>query len=457
MNWRRVGFELTMLAMEACWLYALSSLAITLAVIESPGLAFPFPAVLFLLLAAFCLAIFLQHFDLPMATLRGIGVGLGGLCIFIVLRVLFANGAGLHGSLLIRGQVMAAVIGLMLWWRGAHLAQKAISFDTVLSSFRIGILVLVFTVTMEHLLPGPRRAGSAALPFFTFGLLGLALGHGTRVGRDQPSMLQGRWLGILIATIATVIICGSLFPLLVSGEIGGVSVPALGGVGDFFDRAVVFIMRPFGYIAQLFHWLLSQIKFPEATTQGAEEAQTSLEDLLNEARKYNRALPAWVGQAIKWTAIVLVTGWIARWLAGTFGTFFARGRQARGEVRESVFSRDALRQDLDSLLQGLLSRFRRGKGTPLAPSFATFTGEALDNVRAIYRLYLDLLSLAISRGFNRKDWQTPLELQVGLENIFPSPEVARITLAFTRTRYGQYPPTDEELRELRRDWQRIQE
>lgn len=456
MNWRAVSFELTMLAMEACWLYALSSLAITLAVIESPGLAFPFLAILFLLLAAFYLARFLQHFDLPLATLRGIGVGLGGLCIFIILRVLFAGGAGLHGSLLIRGQLMAALIGVMLWWRGARLAQKEISFDSVLTSFRIGILALVFSVALEYILPGPRRAAGAALPFFAFGLLGLALGHWTRVGKDQPSMLQGRWFGILIATIVAVVVCGSLFPLLVSGEIGGVSLPALGGVGDFLNRAIVFIMRPFGYIAQLFHWLLSHIRFPEAMTEGAE-AESSLEDLLKEARKYNKPLPAWVGQALKWTFIVLIAGWIARWLASTFGASFARGRQARGEVRESLFSKDALRQDLDSLVQGLLSRFRRGKGASLAPSFATLTGEALNNVRAIYRLYLDLLSLAISRGFKRKDWQTPIELQVGLENILPSLEVARITLAFTRARYGQYPPTNEELRELRQDWQRIQE
>ena len=457
MNWRAVSLELTMLAMEACWLYALSSLAITLAVIESPGLAFPFLAILFLLLATFYLARFLQHFDLPLASLRGIGVGLGGLCIFIILRVLFADGAGLHGSLLIRGQLMASAIGVVLWWRGARLAQKEISFDNVLTSFRIGILALVFTVALEYLLPGPTRAAGAALPFFAFGLLGLALGHWTRVGKGQPSMLQGRWFGILIATIVAVVVCGSLFPLLVSGEIGGVSLPALGGASDFLNRAVVFIMKPFGYVAQLFHWLLSQIKFPEATTQGAEEAESSLEDLLKEARKYNKPLPAWVGQALKWTFIVLIAGWIARWLASTFGASFARGRQARGEVRESLFSKDALLQDLDSLVQGLLSRFRRGKGASLAPSFAALTGEALNNVRAIYRLYLDLLSLAISRGFKRKDWQTPLELQVGLENILPSLEVARITLAFTRARYGQYPPTNEELRELRQDWQRIQE
>jgi hypothetical protein len=352
---------------------------------------------------------------------------------------------------------MAAVIGVGLWWRGARLAQKELTFGAVLSSFRIGILALVFSVAMEHLLPGPRVAAGVTLPFFAFGLLGLALGHWTRVGKDQPSMLQGRWLGILIATIAAVVLCGLLFPLLVSGEIGGVSLPAFGGIGAFFDRAIYLILTPIGYLVQFIHWLLSHIRFPEALRESGEGTEGTVEDMFEEARKHIKPIPDWVLATLKWTFIVLIAGLIARWLAHTFGPSFARGRQAREEVRESVFSKDALRQDLDTLVQGILSRFKRRKRAPLSPSFATLTGEALDNARAVCQLYLDLLSLAISRGFERKNWQTPLELQVRLENIFPSREIARLTLAFTRARYGQYPPTNEELRELRQDWQKIQE
>ncbi len=456
MNWRGVSLELTLLTTEACWLYALSSV---LTGIEARELALPFPAVLVLILAAFYIARFLQHLDLPLAIVRGIGVGLGGLCIFIAIRVAFADSAGFyHQALLMRAQLLAAAMGIILWWRGARLAQKEETFDTVLASLRMGIMAMVFAIAMESLRPGPKTVAGVILPFFAFGLMALALGHWARVGKDWSSRLQGRWVGIVIAAIAVVIVVGILLSLLTAEQTWNVGLRLPGGIGRFLDRALWLALKPVEYLVKLIQWFLVRfVRVPELASEGGEETTGTLEDMIREAEKYIKPLPDWLLQTLKWALIVLICGWLARWLAHLFGPLLARGRRATEEIRESVFSKEALRQDLDSLVQGLLSRLRRRKQPPSTRSLVGLTGEALDNIRAVFQLYLDLLSLATSRGFVRKNWQTPLELQVGLENIFPSREVGRITLAFTRARYGQYPPTNEELEQLRHDWQSIRE
>ena len=444
-----------MLTTEACWLYALSSILIG---IEAPELALPLLAVLALILAAFYVARFLQHLDLPLAILRGIGVGLGGLCIFIAIRVAFADSAGVyHQALLMRAQVLAAAIGVVLWWRGARLAQKEVTFDTVLASLRMGILALVFAIAMEGLRPGPKTVAGIILPFFAFGLMALALGHWARVGKDWSATLQGRWVGIVIAAIAVVIVVGILLSLLTSEQAWNVGLHLPGGIGRLLDRAFSIIFTPVEYLVKLISWFITRFIRLPLSSEGSEETTGAFEDMFEEARKHIKPLPDWALVTLKWAFIVLICGWLGRWLAHLFGPLIARGRQAKEEIRESVFSKEALRQDLDSLVQGLLSRLRRRKQTPLTRSLVGLTGEAWDNIRAVLQLYLDLLSLATSRGFARKNWQTPLELQVGLENIFPSREVERITLAFTRARYGQYPPTNEQLEKLRQDWQSIRE
>jgi len=365
------------------------------------------------------------------------------------------------------------VVCALLWARGVRLATSPLNFDDVFGRFRLGmVLVVAFHVVglilgcVSHV----RSITGGLLPnvavFFFCGLLALALsrteeertetpGHSLRFNRQWGAVVVLALLGelflvlLLAALLAPETVAFITTPL---GWLGGLLLQvaswffiAIAYVADAIIRGILWLLSLFGLAPQPFQLETATApEFPEEP-QDPDQPPSIPETVLAAAR---------AGLVGGLTLLVLLVLW--RSLRPRTQRKAATG----DETRESVWSWDAAKRELAEVWRALLARLRRQRALA-SSALAGLTGGVLDgddltSVRGVYRA---LLRVAARAGVPQAPQQTAGEFQAALTAHTPegAAEVATLTDAYLRVRYGQLGDEDVELPRVVPAWRRLRE
>ena len=358
--------------------------------------------------------------------------------------------------------VLAAVLGMVLWWRGVSQAGSPVSFDRVESAFRWGLVGLVGSALaaagcgLTALGLAPQQLGASVLGFFAAALLTLSLARLEAV-REQARARGGsgpgvnrHWLAVLLAVVGAVVLATALLAGALSFDLlAALAAPFL-AVLEIVLYLVLFLMAlalsPLMLLLEAFFRALGRpVQFrPESPAD-----DSLLEQLQREGPR--GVLPPEVLLVAK-AVLLLVIVILAVWL---LARALSRRREAEAsnvveEEHDSLWTWQLLRTALLGWLRSLLARRRPAASAAAAASGGrALVGPAASplalDVRAVYRR---LLALGAAAGLPRAPAATPCEHLPRLQTrLGPAEDLAAITAAYVKVRYGDEVPDEGEVAE----------
>ena len=359
------------------------------------------------------------------------------------------------GAGLIPDEFLVGLLVLVVAWRGVSHAQEYIEPATVRRSFVVGLFMFLGYIFFNTIITG-EDPGVFLYLFFLVGLLAMgaarisvisSLRGGVRVPFDR------NWfLGVLIGTtvivaLASVIAWIFSTRLHILEQIGSLLLGMIGLI-------MVAVISPAIYLMQtIIQGIRPDSAFLRNTLRAIEELRAAFaglaSDLLNLMDRIGifnwgpRLRPLFLWGILIFVAFLVITG-LFRWAL--------REAEERGEERESLSNADLLRL----LKDALQNRLRK-----LADSLSGLTsirpGLHLLAAARIRRIYALLMQMAERLGKPRPPAITPLEFLPALGELFPALEkdLALITHAYIRVRYGELPETQGELDLVEAAWERV--
>ena len=339
-----------------------------------------------------------------------------------------------------RQTALALAFGVMLWWRGAKVAEETPNFTSILMTFRAGVMFVAFQCILEAIAPIRDGATGMVLPFFVGGLAALALAHLERIDRMRAIRMTGHNAALPAGVIAALAAVGVMLSLLPFSAMGS----SIARVGQAFEAATYFVfyfvLLFVGYLAELViafgNWVLSAVRLPMRLHNPF--AQGLLDRL--------REQPPDPGMPDTFYDVMRVGLLIALGMVVVFILLraFQRRRQDAALVDLEFHEEAGEGMGGPGYLPSWLRRFWAGLGADSAISRSL--GEVI-------RLYLQLLQWAARVGLPRSPSRTPFEFQQELHRTFGLHEgaIARLTRAFTSARYGRKTVPAEEIRQLEQD------
>jgi hypothetical protein len=351
------------------------------------------------------------------------------------------------------GILVIAVSVVFAWYRGFTLAYDGVRPVVVWKRFRLGLVAMMvyifFVVNWE--IPTPSLV--YAMSFLFIGLFALILTRIAYVGLargTQKSPYDRRWfLGVLGALGLIILISGFVGSLL-SGQYAWV-LDLVNQIVDWAQVAILFIIGVPAVIVSFILWPL--VKWLDALLAGQAINPQSL-DTSNMGAYippveqpaggtpplviYLTALCFWGGLAL--LAIFLYMRARRIWIdAYVPEPESPEGILGQGEARRLV------RQALQDAWEDFLDRLR-----PVQRHLAA---------ARIRRIYQELMDLCEARALPRLPARTPLEFLPEMAEVFPASgeDLALITQAYLRVRYGEYPESHEEVDAVEAAWQRVSE
>jgi hypothetical protein len=329
-----------------------------------------------------------------------------------------------------------AIIGIpllwLVWLRGILKGQQHIDFESVASSFAIGVVIVAFVEVFAGAADAPGGVGAIAVPYVAVGLLAIGTTQAAR-GDEAGGRFTTTWFGVMIAFVAVMALVGLLFALsdlsAVSRAMGYVARPLSQVIGQAFYyilwpifTVLEFVMR---IIAEIFRAGFGNAAHKELLPDQPTATPTPENNATHD-------LPGWFAWVLR---IGLGLPIVVALLAGTALLFTKfRNRELEDEVKESTYEEGRLGQDLSGMLNSFLGGLRRH------PNVAA----ALDPAR---RLYFDVVQAGVG-----KDVMAPR-----LDGAFGSKTPSRITTLFQDVRYGGANPPVSDVEALRKDWDAVKE
>jgi len=336
---------------------------------------------------------------------------------------------------------------LFLWWRGILLARRRHGSVSVSFRFRLGIVILAFTMLLGGLVLDWAFEAFAYVYFFA-SLFAIALARsgdvGERYGISQvPFNLT--WLVTWIGVSLTVLFAAAGLAALLTGEnISSVLAPVwtiirgmLLGVAwllGWVAEAVVLLLRLIvGDIdLERFREMLSVLRLSRPALPNVGQPQSGEEI----------ALVRTLRTAASLLALVVVVALSLRWLR----------KQRKQGLREDVES------VWDPAMVGAgLQELWRGARNWLADATSGFQWTRVWAALTIRRIYAQMAALASERGYPRARHQTPFEYLQVLAKVFPElrGDLACITDSYVAAHYGEIPESEEELDRVQAAWRRV--
>jgi hypothetical protein len=357
-------------------------------------------------------------------------------------------------------EVGVSAIVLFLWWRGISIGQRDLAFQGVAFSFRLGVLLLVFSAPLLSILVAYDSTTVFILPFFFFSLLAVALARVEEVNRAKGGVgapFNFTWLAILLGSIVAVLVTARLISRVYSVEGFAQVLRWLRPVFDPLLRVVEYIpILLFKLLAPFLEWLARMLQGVFETfaqnIEGIEIPQPLPPQDLQSAEPIKA--PRLLVDALRYVCLGFIGVGILAGLA--LGLRRRLDRQRRGsETRESLWSSavfadgmlNSLRDGWDRLkdIAGLIGRFGPGMRLYAAVS--------------IRKIYANMARLAERQGFPRQPAQTPYEYLPTLGLAFPDcqAETTAITEAYVQVHYGEVPESLKDLQGIRECWEQIRE
>lgn len=327
----------------------------------------------------------------------------------------------------------------LLWWLGARLAGRYISYETVLSEFQVGLLVLVGLLFLSYVLHLEQSSlVPAAIVFVGLGLAGAATTRANEGGGLPLPRRSNTWWAMLLLSMSLVFLLGFLVALLFTPDLMHLLGQGIRALWHLLERLMSALAGLFGTEeapAEL-------PPVPQITGQQSEpEFSLTLPD--------SWLRPSRIAYGVFIGVLVLVMIW--RLTLQLFA--WARRRTDRGDVRVEHL-RGAFRADLLNLLRRLISwvkalsllgRIRQRATEKMVPSIS------------VRRLYTEMVRWGARSGIPRMPSQTPLEYLDVLCAAFPAyrSEVMLITQGYVRARYAAQVLNEEDVQQLKASRRRL--
>jgi hypothetical protein len=353
-------------------------------------------------------------------------------------------------SVLFKPEFLLTITVIAFWRRGLSIGRPAAGPRFIRRAFNTGILAFLVIIIVAAGLGRSLPMLGAALFLFS-GLMAMGSARlsslsRSRGGRGIPFERE-RVAGLTLLASGMLVFAGGM-GLLAGGPLSVWLSDILSTLGGFVLRVLFLILGPFIYLfARALGWVMGFIQgLPPESMElfdtGMQEALESFDDIQTVAGDSQ------VGSIL---STILAVGS----LLFLFWIFFYTVRRYRSgnltripdegdEIRISGSISDYLR----ALLRGRAKRAIEGISR-LNPA-ARFIAAA-----RIRQIYASLLRLSARLGEPRSPSDTPLEFMGTLERIFPASrvELATITHAYLRVRYGELPETRMQVDEVESAWE----
>lgn len=360
-------------------------------------------------------------------------------------------------SVLFKSEFLLTIIVISLWRRGLSIARHAVGTRFVKRALQTGVLALIATGIVAASLGRSLPTLEAALFLFSslIAMGGARLSSLSRLRGGRGIPFEREWVvGLTLLAIGVLVIAGGL-GLLAGGPLSLWIVGLLSFVGRFVSRVLLLVLGPLlylfgiglawfiGFVEQLFQGLQAE-PLELTTATGMQEAIESLEELQT---------VAWAPQVGSVLSTILAVGsgiflfWIILYTVRKYRSgHLIKGPREVERVRLSGSALDYLR----ALLRGRAKRVIEGI------SRLNLAGRFMAAAR-VRQIYASLLRLSARLGEPRAPSDTPLEFMENLERIFPASQVelATITHAYLRVRYGELPETSGQVEEVESAWELV--
>ena len=476
-----VFYPLAVILMEAFWVAPwLSWIGVWPFFSEiSPGIKH-LASVIIIIVVSFVITRIFTRRNLSLWTIQLIVIGTGFLTMLLVLAVEYADGyVFLSGGWFAHvGQVLgdtfrspSTIVVAMpaivyLWWRGIRLGQSTSYYSDIYRSFLIGMAALIALIIFWQIsaasgsIPGPgSEIGMNVIAFFFFGLLAIAISHLYSMRNAMPKeearlTSVWRWLPVMLGVIGGMIIVGFGVASVISPDLISSIGSAANAVLSFLWTVLGYILVPFFYIIQglmiAFRWFIGLFGKGELPSQETSGNLTPTQVPVAGTAE----IPPVVVLVLKWLAVAVIIAVVVFILTKAIARY--RDRRAREdieEIRESLFSWRALRDDLKELFKSMGQRFRQKP--PQAPPYR-FDEDATGrlDIREIFR---HLQWEAGRSGIPRRPHETALEYARRIEHVVPDSSVPLndLTGMYENVRYGETSPPEEKVDSANSLWQTL--
>jgi hypothetical protein len=468
LDWRRELLQLTVLAMEVCWLYPWVAL---LDQWLTGQVRFASPLELLVLLVGLLwISRLLQRLPVGLGVRQVLLIPIVLLSVLVVIKFHLYPGypwlssawiATIGRSLARASSEMPAevevfVVMLYCWWRALNLSQKTLDAGTVGFYFRVGVMGLVWYL-LTTIFARAMNVTRQAFAFFFFGLVAMALARALEVdvvhkGRRSP--FSGPWLSIVLGAVLGTLVIATLMTFILSQQTAAAIFTWLRPVTDVLGIALYYALMAVAYLLQPLINVLTVI-----FTEGLRAMFESEESIIQPAQPPDfedlsgAESPWWLGLC-NWAAMIffLVIGLL---IVITTLRRWQRKRRAESDlVRESVWSAEEFGAGLRGMLRNGLGQV--GDLADLVRRYGV--GRKLYSALSVRKIYASLVELATEQGFPRPPATTPYEYLPTLRRAFPlhRQELATITEAYVQVHYGEVPTSNEEMAHIRDCWERVQ-
>ena len=347
-----------------------------------------------------------------------------------------------------------------LWWWGMLAGRERLMYDGLARNFVGGLAALLAAAALNRslsFLPAPTLLAHL-LAFMGLGLFLLALAgiqearryESARSGHDLP--LARHWWSTVAAVVAALLLTALLLSRLLAPAsldgIAGAAAALLGLVGQFVSWLLLVVSYPIFWLlaalASLLHFDQLAVAPPEVSlSQGfALQAGAGLQE--------QAALAPAVQGALGVVGTIGIVALIVLAFVLALRRFNVYVEDDVAEAHESILSLD--------LIKAQLAQFRRRRRAEKAPPAAPFVPLSGDDPRVqIRRTYQALLAWAAGRGVERAPAMTPDRFRRLLSEIYPQhgAQLAVITAAYDRARYGSAAVSDESAAAAAAAWRQI--
>lgn len=441
-------FEASTILMESLWYFAFASAFVAW---FGDGDGPPFWPVLLAAAGGFYLLRLLGHLGMPLDFMRLLALAISSLCLYAILRLVYIDDLYLWDLSWLKafvehpGQTKEEVaqgsfLICALWLRWAIQSQSTISLNTVIGSFSIGFVAVVFGALIDIPDSISTASDEVMVPFFAVGLITMAFFRIGGASSDATRMPMDRtWVIASLGVVALLVLLAAPAWLVGGVNADPVFEPIGHAVGWVVDGIINVLAVPVGAFFRLMGWLVRTLIGDALPEQQQQQNENTEPPEPEEGNNRFRIPLLFIGRTIVGLLLVALLALIVWFVISRLG----RGNRDRSEVRESVWHEGSLFEDMGDLLGQLFGRRRRRAVQP--PELAA-------DLLAVRRLYLDVLESAEDRGLERPQAKTPLEFAPPLAEHFHSGTPREVTRAFTRARYGLKGLPPEELERLRKAW-----
>lgn len=357
-----------------------------------------------------------------------------------------------------QGGVLLIFATVWLWWRGISLGRGVIEPGAVWRRFWWGLLMLVVYFLVIVRVSGEAGSLINLIIFLFTGMLALVVSRVAYISLYHGSTrnpFDRRWLGLISLSVGGIVSLAGLIASLLTGQFSNL-MEGLTTLLRWISVAVIFIFSiPWLILAYLLEPLIPFIRnLMEQSMQVPTPTPTVLtQELLQGTPGPTEyvppelpSFPAWVVSILFW---LLVLGLVLIFVRNV------RGRMRRRRV--GFQEAESIMEDQDLL--SLLRKSARDRMQEIADSLSRLRPSRRQLAVRIRQIYSDLMDLSADIEHPRPEASTPLEFLPELRSVLPDQagDLNRITYAYIKVRYGEYPESSAEVDEVEAAWRRVEE